>query len=226
MEVKKSPKASLENKKSMFMLVGLVLVLTITLVAFEWKSEAGGVGSLGELDDMEIEEEIIPITRQEEIKPPPPPKPKVVEVLEIVEDEEEIEEELEIEDVEADQEMEVEIVEIEEEEEEIDEVFQFFVLEDKPEFPGGQKALLTYIAKNTNYPEIAKENGIQGRVFVGFVIDKDGSVTNVRVLRSVDPYLDSEAERVVKSMPAWKPGKQRGKAVKVQYQVPINFKLY
>ncbi len=225
MEVKKNPQVDLERNKGTFSLIGLVLVLGIVLSAFEYRTTEDTVASLGELGDMQIEEEIIPITRQQEVKPPPPPKPKVVEVIEIVEDDVEIEEELEIEDTEADQETEViEVVEVEEEES--DEVFGFAVIEDKPVFPGGDAALMKYLATNTKFPPVAKENGIQGRVFVGFVIDKNGKVVDVEILRGVDPHLDREALRVVKSMPSWKPGKQRGKPVKVRYQVPINFKLF
>lgn len=224
MELKKSKKADLENKKGMFFQIGLVIVLGVSLFAFEWKSSPENTGGLGELANMVVEEEIIPITRQEEIKTPPPPQ-QVIEELNIVEDDEEIEEELEIEDTESDQETQVEVADIQVEEEEVDEVFNFYVLEDKPEFPGGEAALLKWIAQNTKYPEMAKENGIQGRIFVGFVIDKAGKVTEVKILRGVDPYLDKEALRVVNSMPSWTPGKQRGKPVKVSYQVPIKFTL-
>lgn len=224
MEPKKSTKADLENKKIIFFQVGLILVLGFVLIAFEWANTEERVASLGELGDMQIEEEIIPITRQEEIKPPPPPPPQAVEVLNIVDDEEEIVEELEIEDTEANEETEVEIVEFEVEEE-VEEVLPFAVIEDKPVFPGGDAELLKYLATETQYPVIARENGIEGKVFVSFVIDKDGSVTDVKILRGVDPYLDKEAMRVVRSMPNWKPGKQRGKSVKVQYQLPLNFRL-
>jgi protein TonB len=224
MDLKKTPKADLDRNKSMFTLIGFVVVLGILLSAFEYRASDDNVATLGELGNMAMEEEIIPITRQEEIKPPPPPKPQVVEIIEIVEDDVEIEDELEMEDTEANEDTQVEEVEMEEEES--DEVFGFAVIEDKPEFPGGEAALMSYFGKNTKYPEIAKENDIQGRVFVGFVIDKKGKVTEVTILRGVDPYLDKEAIRVVKAMPAWKPGKQRGKAVKVRYQVPVNFKLF
>jgi len=224
MELKKSPQADLERNKNLFTLIGLVVILGILLMAFEYRASDDNIASLGELGDMNLEEEIIPITRQEEKPPPPPPKPKVIEILEIVEDDVELEEELEMEDSEADEETEVEVVEVEEEES--DEVFQFAVIEDKPEFPGGMPALMKYLGSNTKFPQIAKENGIQGRVFIQFVIDKKGKVTNVEVVRGVDPYLDKEALRVVKGMPSWKPGKQRGKAVKVSYIVPINFKLF
>jgi len=224
MELKKSPQADLDRNKSLFTLIGLVIVLGVLLMAFEYRNSDDNIASLGELGDMAMEEEIIPITRQENKPPPPPPKPKVIEILEIVEDDVELEEELEMEDSEADETTEVETVEIEEEES--DEVFQFAVIEDKPEFPGGMAKLMQYLGKNTKFPQIAKENGIQGRVFIQFVIDKKGKVVNVEVVRGVDPYLDKEALRVVKAMPSWKPGKQRGKAVKVSYIVPINFKLF
>jgi len=223
MELKKAPKADLDRNKSMFTLIGLAVTLGILVMAFEYKSDDDNISSLGSLDDLKMEEEIIPITRQEEVKPPPPPPPVALEVLNIVEDNTVIEEELEMQDSEAQEETVVETVAIEEEV--VDEVLNFAVIEDKPEFPGGDAALLSFIGNNTKFPEVAKENGIQGRVFVGFVIDKEGKVTDVEILRGVDPALDKEAIRVVKSMPSWKPGKQRGKSVKVRYQVPINFKL-
>jgi TonB family protein len=105
-------------------------------------------------------------------------------------------------------------------------VYNFAVIEEKPEFPGGNAALMQFLGSNTKYPEYAKENGIQGRVFVAFVIDKDGKVIDVEILRGVHKILDKEAIRVVSSMPDWSPGIQKGKAVKVRYQVPINFKLF
>ncbi|MBU0765294.1 MAG: energy transducer TonB [Bacteroidetes bacterium] len=224
MELKKSSKANLEKKKGIFLQLGLIAAIGIVIVMFEWTFYAKSENTLGELGDITVEEEIIPITRQEDIKPPPPPPSQVVEVLNIVEDDVEIENELEIEDSEADEEMEVEIVEIEEEEES-EEVLPFAVIEDKPEFPGGDEALMKFLQSETKYPVIARENGIEGRVFVEFVIEKDGSVSDVKIKRGVDALLDQEAIRVVNSMPKWKPGKQRGKPVRVQYLVPLNFKL-
>ena len=223
MELKKSERADLEKKKLIFLSTGLVIALSVVLMAFEWSPKEKTDNQFVIEDGLVAEDDIIPITRQE-LTPPPPPPPQVTEVLQIVEDDEEIEDEIEIEDSEADEETEVEIVEVEEEEE-TDEVFQFAVIEDKPEFPGGMAALLKYIAKATKYPEIAKENGISGRVYVQFVIGKSGKVSDVKIMRGRDPYLDKEAVRVVKTLPKWKPGKQRGKAVKVSYVVPINFKL-
>ena len=225
MELKKTDEANLEKKRAIFLEIGFVVVLSLVLLAFEWTSSKSDGAGLGSLDDLTTEEEIIPITRQEEVKPPPPPPPpKVTEVLNIVEDDIEIEDEVEIEDTEADQDMAVEIVDIVEEEEEEDAPV-FFIVEDMPEFPGGDLALRKHIAENIHYPEIAKENGIQGRVFVQFVVNKKGEVEQIKVVRGVDPSLDKEAVRVIQNLPKWKPGQQRGKPVKVSFTVPINFQL-
>ena len=226
MEQKKSDKANLETKRGIFLQVGLVVVLGITLAAFEWSSKPNMENRLGELADMDLEEEIIPITRQQEVKPPPPPPPpKVTEVLNIVEDDVEIEDELIIEDAEADQDMEIEIVEFEEEEEVAEEEV-FFIVEDMPSFQGkGQEGFREWIAKNLRYPEIAAENGISGKVYVQFAVNSKGNVVDAVVVRGVDPALDKEAVRVVMASPKWAPGKQRGKSVKVQFTFPINFVL-
>ena len=228
MDLKKSEKADLESKRNVFLMLGLVIALGVTLLAFEWTSKPAKADSLGSVQSQEVEEEIIPITREQEIKPPPPPPPpKVVEVLNIVDDDVEIEDELEILDTEADNETVIDvapvIVAAEEEEEESAEVF--FIVEDMPEFPGGDLALRKYIANAIKYPVIAQENGIQGKVYVTFVVSRDGSVQNAGIARGVDPSLDKEALRVVNLLPKWKPGKQRGKAVNVSYTVPINFVL-
>ncbi len=226
MEPKKTKKADLENKKGVFLQIGLVVVLGITLAAFEWSSRPNMESTLGELADMNLEEEIIPITRQQDVKPPPPPPPpKVADVLNIVEDDVEIEDELIIEDAEADQDMQIEIVEFEEEEEVAEEEV-FFIVEDMPSFQGkGQEGFREWIAKNLRYPEIAAENGISGKVYVQFAVNSRGQVVDAVVVRGVDPALDKEAIRVVTSSPKWEPGRQRGKAVKVQFTFPINFVL-
>lgn len=229
MEIKKSPKADLEGKKGVFFEIGLTLALAVLLFAFEWKSSTEQVTPFQTPAEEQIEDEIIPITQQMlKPPPPPPPAPKLTDLIEIVEDELSIDEELEIDDAEAD-------VENknnynfdydgdswgEEESDGEGDIFQ--VVEDMPQFPGG--SVQKWIAKNVKYPMIAQENNIQGKVFVQFVIEKDGSVSDVKVARSVDPSLDKEAIRVVKAMPKWKPGKQRGKPVRVSYTVPINFQL-
>ena len=216
MKPKKNPEISLEKKKGLFFQIGLVVTLIVVLAAFEWKSYEKVDYNLGQLNLDNLEEEIIPITKQE-IKPPPPPPPPP-EIIEIVEDEVEIEEELEIEDTESDED---EMIEIEEES---DDDF-FMVVENMPEFPGGDLGLMKYIQKNVKYPPIAKEYNITGKVYVSFIVDKSGSVTNVKIVRGVDKNLDAEAMRVVKSLPNYTPGKQRGKAVRVMFTIPINFTL-
>ncbi|MEC9209766.1 MAG: energy transducer TonB [Bacteroidota bacterium] len=216
MEPKKNPEISLEKKKGLFFQIGLIVTLIIVLGAFEWKSYEKVDYNLGQLNLDDLEEEIIPITKQE-IKPPPPPPPPP-EVIEIVEDEVEIEEELEIEDTESDED---EMIDIEEES---DEEF-FMVVENMPEFPGGDLGLMNYIKKNVKYPPIAKEYNITGKVYVSFIVDKSGSVTNVKIVRGVDKNLDAEAVRVVKSLPKYKAGTQRGRAVRVMFTIPINFTL-
>ena len=216
MQPKKNPKISLESKKSLFFQIGLAVTLALVLIAFEWKSYEKNDYNLGSLNLDDMEEEIIPITRQE-VKPPPPPPPPP-EVIEIVEDEVEIENEVEIEDTETDED---EIIEIEEED---DEEF-FMVVENMPEFPGGDLGLMKFIQKNVKYPAIAKEYNITGKVYVSFIVDKGGSVTNVKIVRGVDKNLDAEALRVVSALPKYKPGKQRGKPVRVMFTIPINFTL-
>ena len=216
MEPKKNPEISLEKKKGLYFQIGLVITLIVILGAFEWKSYEKVDYNLGQLNLDDIEEEIIPITKQE-IKPPPPPPPPP-EVIEIVEDEVEIEEELEIEETESDEDIAIEI------EEESDDDF-FMVVENMPEFPGGDVGLMKYIQNNVKYPPIAKEYNITGKVYIQFIVDKTGSVTNVKVVRGVDKNLDAEAVRVVKSLPKYKPGKQRGQNVRVMFTIPINFTL-
>lgn len=232
MQVKKSDKVNLEKKRGLFLEIGLLLSLSICLLAFEWTTEDVSTSTLGDLTMEDVFEEEIENTVQEappEDIPEPEPEPEtVIEELNVVEDN------VQVADVDINTEAtektqtEIRIVtdfEVEEEVEEVEPI-AFAVVEDKPTFPGGDAALMKYIAENTKYPEIAKENGISGRVFVQFVIDKSGKVTKVTVARGVDPHLDAEAMRVVKSLPDWSPGKQRGKAVPVTFVVPINFKLY
>jgi protein TonB len=228
MELKKSPKADLENKRNIFVQIGLVVSLAICLYAFEATSKVAQVDSLGTMSDQAVEEEIIPVTRQDLVPPPPPPPPpQVVDMLVIVDDNTEIEDELHIEDSEATDKTAITAVMqvATEKEEEKEDAPVFFIVEEMPEFPGGQLALRTFIAQSIKYPVIAQENGIQGKVFINFVVEKDGTVTKATVFRGVDPSLDKEALRVVNSLPRWKPGKQGGKPVRVSYTVPINFQL-
>lgn len=220
MEPKKNPEVDLEKKKGVFFQVGLITVLAVVLLAFEWTVYEQQAGSLGDLVVELEEEEMIPITQQE-VTPPPPPPPQAVQI-EIVEDDEEIEE-IEIEETEIDEDTEVEIVEVEEEV--VEEPTIFTIVEENPEFVGGEAELFKFLGKNIKYPPMAKDAGIKGVVYVNFVVYETGEIKDVKVLRGIGGGCDEEAIRVVKSMPKWKPGKQRGKAVRVSYNLPIRFSL-
>ena len=225
MEEKKSPKANLENRKLMFMQIGMIVSLLIAWLAFEHKSY-----DKREIDpsllnrEVVIDEEMVEITKQDEQKPQPMEVPKQTTQLEIVQDD------VEVDDIEINAEVEQnevieEYVAPEVVEEEVVEQEIFKIVEEMPAFPGGEAKLMEYVAKNVKYPQIARETGVQGRVYVNFVVEPDGSVSNVSVLRGIGGGCDEEAVRVVKNMPKWKPGKQRGKAVRVSYMLPVNFKL-
>ena len=225
MEVKKTKKADLESKRNMFLQVGFVLAIGVSLVAFEWKTTSELV-KLSDDEKFIIEElDLPPITtvKEPELPEPVPPKVSVDEII-IVEDNIDIDDDFDF-SSEANEEIAVALNDVALDDEGSDEAIPFVVLEHKPEFPGGEKALLKYLAKSVNYPYIAKENGIEGKVFLSFVIGKTGKVREVKILRGADPALDKEAVRVVSSMPDWKPGRQRDKFVSVSYQVPINFRL-
>ena len=228
MEIKKTPKADLENKKSTWLLVGYVIVLSFMFIAFEWTKRDIKIDTSQAVADVVFEEEIIPITEQPEKVTPPPPvaPPPVAETLTIVEDDADVDEVDIASTEELGQQVEIKYVPVAVEEEEPEEQTIFEVVEEMPEFPnGGQAGLMQYLAKNIKYPTIAQENGTQGRVVCQFVVNKDGSIVDVKVLRGVDPYLDKEAVRVISTMPKWKPGKQRGKPVRVKYTVPVMFRL-
>ena len=225
MQLKKSEQASLESSKIVYVLMGFVFVLSLCYVALEWTEREVTKYEVSDTEFLFEEEVEIQQTSQETPPPPPPPQVQEVEVLNVVEDDKEVES-IEV-NTEDDKEAEVVIaapveVPVEEEEEEV----VFVIVEKMPEFPGGQQALFKYLSENVKYPVIAQENGIQGRVICQFVVNRDGSIVDVEVVRSGgDPSLDKEAIRVIKSMPKWKPGQQRGKPVRVKYTVPVNFKL-
>ena len=233
MEIKKSPKADLQKNSSLYFVIGLAFVLFFSWQAIEWKTYKKTF-DYEALDVDEDEDEEIPITEQIKTPPPPPPPPPPApQVIEIVEDEEDVEETV-IESTETNEEEIVEIVEVEEEEEDVD--VPFAVIEDVPIFPGCegvakserrncfQEKMNKHIRKNFRYPEIAQEMGIQGRVYVNFIISKEGSITNIR-MRGPDKNLEKEAERIISKLPKMTPGKQRGRAVRVPFSIPIIFRL-
>ena len=233
MQIKKNPKADLTKNSNLYFAIGLAIILFISWRAIEWKTyDRSGYGYEAlNIDDDDDEE--VPITEQIKTPPPPPPPPPAPEIIEVVEDEEEIEETI-IESTETDQEEIVEIVEVEEEEVDID--VPFAVIEDVPIFPGCervkkserrkcfQEKMNKHIRKNFRYPEIAQEMGIQGRVYVNFIISKDGSITNIR-MRGPDKNLEKEAQRIISKLPSMTPGKQRGRPVRVPFSIPITFRL-
>ncbi len=231
MQPKKNPKADLNKNRNLYFVIGLTFVTFITWQAIESKTyeKTFDYEALNVEDD---DDEDIPITEQLKTPPPPPPPP-APEVIEVVEDEEEVEETV-IESTETDQEMIIEEIEVEEEFEDID--VPFAVIEDVPIFPGCesvaksqrracfQEQMNKHIRKNFRYPDIAQEMGIQGRVYVNFIIAKDGSITNIR-MRGPDKNLENEAARIIGRLPKMTPGKQRGRAVRVPFSIPITFRL-
>ncbi|MBQ4055794.1 MAG: TonB family protein [Bacteroidaceae bacterium] len=227
MEIKKSPKADLENRKTTNLLIGAILTLSVLFIGFEWSERDKQVTTDTGLAEIVFEEEIIPITEQEQPKqaPPPPEAPKVEEVLEIVENDADVEESTIQASDDTQQAVEVKYTPVEVEEEEVDEEQIFQIVEEQAQYPGGMAECMKFLSKNIKYPTISQENGVQGRVIVQFVVNRDGSIVDAKVMRGVDPYLDKEALRVVGLMPKWSPGKQRGKAVRSQFILPVMFRL-
>ncbi len=228
MEVKKTPKADLNNKKLLFVEVGLVLALLVTIFAFEHKTTEKKEAALSADDTALIEEEIIPIIQ--DTPPPPPETPKIPALsdqLDIVDDNITVDDN--ILNLEDDANLGVEIMDyVENVQEEVveEEAIPFALVEEKPKFQGGDaKTFSTWVSQHLEYPEIAKENGVSGRVMIEFTVMPDGKVANVKLLRGVDPSIDKEAIRVVQSSPKWTPGRQRDRAVKVTYQFPVIFTL-
>ena len=230
MEIKKSEKASLENKRLLFTEIGLVVALLIVYIGFNWSSRDAQVAVLEDTTQVLVEEEMIAI--QNELPPPPPEAPNIPvlsDQIDIVDDDIKLEDDLFI-NTEDDANLGVDIMDYKEavvEEEEVEEeAIPFQLVEKKPSFQGGDaNDFSKWVNSRLVYPEIAKENGVQGRVTLQFTVEADGRVTNVRVLRGVDESLDKEAVRVVSSSPKWTPGRQRDRAVKVTYTFPVIFQL-
>ena len=228
MEIKKSEKANLENKKLLFVEIGLIISLLIVYIALEWTSKETNTSILEDNTEILVEEEII--STNMETPPPPPAAPKIPvlsDQIDIVDDEIELEDDMFM-NLEDDASLGVEIMDYLEVEEEVveEEAIPFQLVEEKPSFQGGDANQFSkWVNSRLVYPEIAKENGVQGRVTLQFTVEKDGTVTKVRVLRGVDPSLDKEAVRVVSMSPKWKPGKQRDRAVPVTYTFPVIFQL-
>ena len=226
-EVKKSPKANLEVHRNTFILMGLVVGLSLLFFAFEWSTQTRKLDETVLVQDVLAEEEI-EITRREPTPPPPPPppEPEAPEIIEVVEEKVETKLEIKTEDDQSQRQMQTYVPPPppKPKQEEVTEEI-FVVVEDQPLFPGGNAAMMKFLSDNIKYPVIAQENNIQGRVICNFVVEKDGSITDVQVVRGVDPSLDREAVRVIQQMPRWKHGKQRGQAVRVRFTLPVVFRL-
>ena len=205
--------------KATFLSLGFIFVFGFLYLIINWREiEIKTINSLLEFVDIEDSEAEAPITQHQ----PPPPPPPVVEIKAVPE--EELIEEVEIEEVEMEEEEEVEEIFEEEPEEEEEEVFM--IVEDMPEFPnGGMAALMRYIPENLEYPQMAIDNDVEGTVLVKFTVNKDGAISDVQVQRGIGAGCDEAAAEVIENMPAWKPGKQRGKAVKVSMVIPVRFKI-
>ena len=229
MEVKKTPKANLENRRLLFVEIGLVAALLVVLGAFSYGTREKKTAVLADDNQVVEVEDMVPITQ--ETPPPPPEAPKIPvlsDQIDIVEDDIKVDDNfMSLED---DANMGVEIMDYVEEVREVvveEEAIPFMMVEEKPTFNGGDAAteFPKWVQSQLVYPEIAKENGLQGRVTLQFTVNTDGSVSNIKVMRGVDSSLDKEAVRVVSKSPKWKPGKQRDRAVKVTYTFPVIFQL-
>ncbi|MBO2524127.1 MAG: energy transducer TonB [Bacteroidales bacterium] len=224
---KKSDKGNLEKRKTSFLLIGFAVVLALTYVSFELfaSRDKGTVMALDDDEFIEVMDEDVIATDQTPPPPPPPVAQQQEVVLNIVEDNikvntdfdfsQDFDENLEIE----------EYVPIEIVEEEAEEAPVVRFAEKMPEFPGGTEAMYSFLQKELTYPEVARNNGIQGTVLLEFVVERDGSVSNVKPVVSLFPECDAEAIRVVKKMPKWKPGEQLGKPVRCYFNIPIRFTL-
>lgn len=233
MEIKKTPKADLQNKKILFFEVGLAVALLFMLLAFNWKSNEKTAPTLVAANTQKIEEEEqVPIT---ENTPPPPQEiplvPVVSDQIVIVEDNIELNTNVDFSGEDSKKLGVAEMAYVEKkvtkkEETVVEEAIPFAIVEEKPSFQGGDANTFTkWVMSKVVYPAAAQENNIQGTVYLSFEVGTSGQLGNVKILRGVDPLLDQEAIRVVKLSPAWKPGRQQNKAVKVAYQFPVKFQL-
>ena len=225
MEIKKSPKADLKNKRGLLLEIGLVISLLLVIVAFSYTPEEKRVEKI-DLQTAIVEEQIVEITRQDQ-KPPEPPKKVEVKViadlLQVVTNDTKITTEVDFTEFDEDVEV-VQTVPVEEEVVEDDQ--PFLIAETMPSFQGGDlNTFRNWVQQNVKFPQIALENGIQGRVVLSFVIEKDGRLTNIQVLQTPDRSLSEEAIRVLSKSPKWSPGKQRNQVVRVKYTLPVDFRV-
>lgn len=233
MELKKTPKADLQNKKSLFFEIGLALSLLFVLVAFNWTSKEKGEAVLVAVHQEIVEEEEILQTQQE---PPPPPEipkiPQIPDAINIVEDDVDISSDFDFSESESNDNLFNDLKYVEqkaqvvEEAEEVEETIPFAIVEEKPKFQGQEASEFTkWIYSKLQYPQAAQDNNIQGTVRISFTVNTDGSLSDIKSIRKVDPLLEDAVIEIIKQSPKWTPGRQQRKPVKVPYQVPILFKL-
>ena len=237
MEIKKSSKADLEGGKTLCFLMGAVIGLAVLFVGFEWGTTELRISTSEGIADVFVEDQIEMTTQEEDVPPPPPPpaapqQEVVAEVLQIVEDNVDVGQQILMSTEDSQREAQTQTyvapaaiavtaaVEEEEEEQKI-----FVIVEKQPEFPGGLTAMNAFLSSNIKYPVVAQENGIFGRVTCSFVVNVDGSIVDIEIIRGVDPSLDKEAMRVISTMPRWTPGEQRGRPVRVRFTLPVQFRL-
>ena len=236
MDANKTVNEELQGQKSTNILIGYVLSLALMFVAFEYTQREVKVVEEGKIYDFRIDEDMIPITHQEEtMAPPPAAAPTVMEVINEVEDDTELPEE----EIQTTEEVNQAITTVVGtgapsavvsgpvgpvvEADDDDRIFD--VVEENAQFPGGDEACMKWLQEHIKYPQICIEQNVQGRVYVGFVVNRDGSIVDVKIIKSPDNNLSKEAERVVKLMPKWKPAKQGNKTVRSRFNLPVNFRL-
>lgn len=225
MELKKTPKADLQNKRGLFLEIGLAISLLLVIGAFAYTPKEHRIEQLNQ-EVTVVEEEMIEVTRQDQ-KPPEAPKKTemkvIADMLSIVKNDAKITTEVDFADFDDDTEI-VQIVEVKEEEIKDDE--PFISAETMPKFQGGDlTAFRNWVQSKVRYPQVAQENGISGRVVLQFVIERDGRLTNIVVLQTPDRSLSEEAIRVLNQSPKWTPGKQRSQTVRVKYTLPVDFRI-
>lgn len=223
MEPRKTKKSDLERKRLVFLQFGLIISLALVITAFEWKTPDVRGTILPPREARDVETGIIPIVTQKKELPKPVNTTLMKTVDDIRENVKEIHVSVEIDPNDLIEPYFPPLSKVEEPEDQVDE--PFIIVEKMPVFPGGEVALMKYLAGNIVYPSTAKEAGISGTVYITFVVETDGRVSEIAVLRGVSGGCTEEAVRVVSEMPHWEPGKQRGKPVRVRMNLPISFKL-
>lgn len=226
MEIKKSQKADLERKKPIYLQVGLVLALSLALFSFEYKSYDKVENEATSVTQADVIEEVVMQTKQEVKPETPPPAQAQTTLLNIVDNNVKVDNDIEIDAEDAGDKNQETYQEVAQEgTKEVEEAEVFSVVEESPGYPGGDEARMKYLKENLKYPQLARESGIDGTVYIEFIVERDGSISKPVIKRDIGGGCGDEALKVVKAMPKWSPGKQRGKPVRTQFVLPIKFIL-